>query len=296
MYKLLIKSFFIILTVPLFYAQEQTNLALPPSSKKLNQSFNNLCLDLQFYTLEFLMDFEIKQDDTTGTLIIQRDANVPFKSLMQKIQPADLFDQPNLTYIKEILRTEYFYRSVFTAKKDSLTRDKELNPNSLCSDEHQLLFETLAYCHSDDLYDHGNTKEDYLEFAALLIANGALIGKSKTEVFHALYKAAKHNSVAVVQLLTKAGVSKTNTSITDKNQLDSALHIAAKHNSIDVIMYLNSLHHNLNDQNKSGQTALHKASRYRHQQSVDLLLALGANPTIKNSYDQTYLTIPRIKK
>lgn len=296
MYKLLIKSLFLACSLPLFCAQEQTDVALIPSSKSLNQSFNNLPYALQFYTLQFLMDFEIEQDTTTGTLIIQRDANVPFKGLMQKIQPANLFDQPNLTYMKEILRTEYFYRTVFMSIQADFIHEKKLNRISLCSDEHQLLFEALGYYHSEDLYDHGNEKQDYLEFAALLIANGALVGKSKTEVFHALYKAAKHNSVPVVQLLTKAGVSKTNKSITDKNQLDSALHIAAKHNSLDVILYLNSLHDNLDDQNRSGQTALHKASRYRHQESVDLLLMLGADQTIKNSYDQTYLTIPKIKK
>lgn len=296
MYKLLIKSLFLAWSLPLFCAQEQTNLALPPTSKKLNQSFNNLCLDLQIYTLRFLMDFEIEIDDITGALIITRDANVPFKGLMQKIQPADLFDQPNLTYMKEILRTEYFYRTVFISIQADFIYEKELNRISLCSDESQLLFETLGYYHSEHLYNHGNEKQDYLEFAALLITNGALVGKSKTEVFHALYKAAKHNSVPVVQLLIKAGVSKSNTSITNKNALDSALHIAAKHNSLDVILYLNSLHDNLDDQNRSGQTALHKASKYRHQESVDLLLALGADPTIKNSYDQTYLTIPKIKK
>lgn len=296
MYKLFIKSLFLACSLQLFCAQEQTDLALIPSSKSLNQSFNNLCLDLQIYTLGFLMDFQIEKDDSTGALIITRDANVPFKSLMQRIRPADLFDQPNLTYMKEILRTEYFYRTVFISIQADFIHEEELNRISLCSDESQLLFETLGYYHSEHIYDHGNTKQDYLEFAALLIANGALVGKSKSEVFHALYKAAKHNSVPVVQLLTKAGVSKTNTSITNKNELDSALHIAAKHNSIDVINYLHSLGENLDDQNRSGQTALHKASKYRNPEAVNLLLLLGADQTIKNSYDQTYLTIPKIKK
>lgn len=83
-------------------------------------------------------------------------------------------------------------------------------------------------------------------------------------------------SAEVVALLSQASRNKT-----------TPLHLAVMNNSLKVVDLLLAMKVNVNTQDGSGDTALHKAGRLQLNIAYQALLDAGASPSVKNNFGET---------
>ncbi len=109
----------------------------------------------------------------------------------------------------------------------------------------------------------------------------------------ALHTAARHNDTAALMELLEQGANLTKM----HSKGNSVLHTAAYHGAADFIQELSKsmppqdLHRLVNQANEYGSTPLHSAAKKGHFKTIERLLSLGADPTIRDQRKRTPLDL-----
>ena len=272
--------------------------AIVPIKKSLYAQFDNLPLGLQDHIMSYLKkaDFpettreekfknglkSLQSENTTTNLCVMIDDKTwkeehkkQFKTALKSWQPKDL------PFIKDFLRTEYWLRYVARARGlHPMTKTNRMVPFELSRNKYSQ--ENILDQPSCNTYPAHN-----LEIATLMIYCGALVNIKKKINLSPLATAIKEDNIPMIKLLIKAGLTQPYGS-ESLLKLQTAPHIAAENNALNALRYLHSIGYNLNAKDNKGFTPLHAAHYYAHNEAIQLLLSLGANPHIKDNYGELY--------
>ena len=258
-------------------------VATAPIKKSLYSQIDSIPLELQDIITGYLKKTQLSDENDPifhrkvmiDDIIWKAEHEQQFKNAVQSWQPKDL------PFIKDCLRTEYWLRYVARARNlHQRTENGQLIPSPICATDscwNQILPKPCS-----KIYPGHD-----LEIAMLMITCGALVNRAKYCRYTPLYDAVKNDFVPIIKLLIKFGLNQTHESTSDL-QLITPLHVAAEKNSLDALRYLHSIGCDINAQEHNGYTPLHRAYYYEHNQVVQLLLSLGANPNIKDHYGLLY--------
>ncbi|MBV8661163.1 MAG: ankyrin repeat domain-containing protein [Candidatus Dependentiae bacterium] len=239
----------------------------------------------------------------------QRDKR--FKEVLNSCIYNSTLPQNEARFFKEMLRVEYFLRKY---GKEQLSQVQQ-EYSDLCNIRNNgkygyCVLHRAAGCRNSEIValavacgaeidkkDAGDktalwiaAQENAFGICRFLLYSGASGKIYNNELFTPLYYAIKYDSVKAVKMFQDAGVIVASRDLcpNDERCEDSLMYTAAGAGAVEVIHYLAKQGEDLNWQDRFGCTPLMRAAMRGNRETISQLLALGADPLLKNRYGRTY--------
>lgn len=204
--------------------------------------------------------------------VVAKNCQNNLQSYLDLLSPSNK-NKDAIKNIKNCLRVEYWNRYVAFAR-GTITTGDYIPASPICDSALPACNNYFNEICADILYP-----EDSLEIAALMIACGILIHNNNNSIKSPLYYSIQNDALPMVKLLMKSGIKSISRKHKSHRKSCKSLPLiifAAENNATKTIKYLYDLGYDIHEKDCNGKNALDKAYTFERNETIDLLLSLGA--------------------